>query len=167
MAYARCNADSDIYLFRRVGDGFWDLTICSDLDGNGVPKYETHYTLEAVKMRLEELRETGTRIPQHAFDRIEEEMNFISQYICPWCGRKARTDAFDTPDGTVNGFAWCAHCDTHEITADLADEEVLAKLYPDEIETGWYRPSGLADTPLRFTRIRERFKSDDENEIPF
>jgi hypothetical protein len=83
---------------------------------------------------------------------------------CPWCGRPARNDVFDTPVGTVTGHYWCEHCDTHDILGNLNDEVFASTLYPDEIETGWYRPSELADTPLRFTRIGTQYE---EEEIPF
>lgn len=62
------------------------------------------------------------------------------------------------------GFYWCADCDTHEILGDPEDPTYAAKLYPDEIETGWYRPSEFAGTPLKFTRIGSRYK---EEELPF
>lgn len=72
MAYCRFGSDCDVYLFANLRGRyeFWTATPSE-------PASQAFFadTSQEALQKLQELREKGLRIPQYAFDRLQDELS--------------------------------------------------------------------------------------------
>lgn len=84
MSYCRKNEDSDAYIINHTLGG-WQCVSCELVSKVEIPKYKGEGTewvypcvgfgsLVDLKLHMEEHREAGHKIPEDAFQRVNEEI---------------------------------------------------------------------------------------------